>query len=185
MDTVLFRVQHSPYVYPRIEGNFFSSTSSGFHFSLLGPPLASPLFACYLSRNGFPAVYFVSILVYPAYGECVSFKTYTLHPRFLFSPSILQSFLVTVPHGFSVSHISSFHFPCLVSVLFLLSTRLGIPEPSVFPSGKRGWYFRKKERLPKVVEYAVAIAELNIVQGRSFLCDTCNHERMNAPEWGN
>lgn len=118
MDTVLLRVQHSPYVYPRIEGNFFSSTSSGFHFSLLGPPLASPLFACYLSRNGFPAVYFVSILVYPAYGECVSFKTYTLHPRFLFSPSILQSFLVTVPHGFSVSHISSFHFPCLVSVCF-------------------------------------------------------------------
>lgn len=83
---------------------------------------------------------------YPTY-ECVSFEMYTLHP---FPPP--SSFR----HSFSISHISSllrFIFPLLlVSVrFFYIYTCLDIVEPTVFLSGKRGWYFRKEESLPKIV----------------------------------
>lgn len=115
-------------VYPRIEGNFFSTTV--FIFLYFSPPFTSHLFACYPFQSGSPPVYFLSIQLTSAFPS-----------RCTHSTLVSSSFR----HSFSISHISSFLrfiFPLLlVSVCFLyiyIYTCLGIAEPTVFLSGKRG-----------------------------------------------
>lgn len=84
----------------------FQLPASRFHFSLFRPPFTSHLFACY------PPVpkWFSTCLFrfYSTYG-CVSFEMYTLHPFSFFR------------HSFSISHISSFHFPFATRIRSFLS----------------------------------------------------------------
>lgn len=93
-------------VYPRIEGNFFSTTV--FIFLYFSPPFTSHLFACYPFQSGSPPVYFLSIQLTSAFPS-----------RCTHSTLVSSSFR----HSFSISHISSFLrfiFPLLlVSVCFL------------------------------------------------------------------
>lgn len=95
-----------------------------FIFLYFSPPFTSHLFACYPFQSGSPPVYFLSIQLTSAFpSRC------TLHP-FPLSSSFRYSF--------SISHISSFHFPFARSFLLYIYTCLGIAEPTVFLSGKRG-----------------------------------------------
>lgn len=95
-----------------------------FIFLYFSPPFTSHLFACYPFQSGSPPVYFLSIQLTSAFpSRC------TLHPFPL--PSSFR-------YSFSISHISSFHFPFARSFLLYIYTCLGIAEPTVFLSGKRG-----------------------------------------------
>lgn len=86
-----------------------------FIFLYFSPPFTSHLFACYPFQSGSPPVYFLSIQLTSAFpSRC------TLHPFPL--PSSFR-------YSFSISHISSFHFPFARSFLLYIY---------IYVSGYRG-----------------------------------------------
>lgn len=83
-----------------------------FIFLYFSPPFTSHLFACYPFQSGSPPVYFLSIQLTSAFpSRC------TLHP-FPLSSSFRYSF--------SISHISSFHFPFARSFLLYIYIRVWV-----------------------------------------------------------
>lgn len=107
-----------------------------FIFLYFSPPFTSHLFACYPFQSGSPPVYFLSIQLTSAFpSRC----THSI--RSLFPPLFVIVFLSLI--------YLRFIFPLLVRFFYIYI--LGIAEPTVFLSGKRGWYFGKEESLPKIV----------------------------------
>lgn len=152
MDVASFRFQHSlPLFAEELEAISFQICPRVFIFLYLAlllsfpPPPARPLSRS-LSRVLSISKWFPSCL-FRFNSSCIQLTASAFPLRrihfirvrlLLFSSSFLAELCASSSWsrtGFSVSHISSFHFPRLRIRLFLLSTRLGILEPSVFPSG--------------------------------------------------
>lgn len=145
-------------VYPRIEGNFFSTTASRFHFSLFQSSLYLSSFCVLPIPKWFSTCLFP---FYPTY-ECVSFEMYTLHP-FPLSSSFRYSF--------SISHISSFHFPFARS--FLLYIYTGYRGANRIPVWQTRLIFWKGRIFAKNRQNAVAIVDQIVLRRcTSFLWNT-------------
>lgn len=97
-----------------------------FIFLYFSPPFTSHLFACYPFQSGSPPVYFLSIQLTSAFpSRC----THSI--RSLFPPLFVIVFLSLIYLRFIFSLLVRFFY-------IYIYTCLGIAEPTVFLSGKRG-----------------------------------------------
>lgn len=133
---------------PRLSSNWrqflFNYRLAFSFFFILVLPFTSHLFACYPFQSGSPPVYFLSIQLTSAFPSRCTHSIRSLLP-----PLFVIVFLSLIYLRSSVSFSLCYSYP-FVSFIYIY-TCLDIVEPTVFLSGKRGWYFRKEESLPKIV----------------------------------
>lgn len=127
-------------VYPRIEGNFFSTTV--FIFLYFSPPFTSHLFACYPFQSGSPPVYFLSIQLTSAFPSRCTHS---------FPPLFVIVFLSLIYLRSSVSFSLCYSYPFVFYIYIYMSGYRGancIPIWQTRLIFSKGRIFAKNRQLP-------------------------------------